>query len=320
MINLLHVRAFLAVLDAGGVRPAARGLALSPSTLLEQLRSLERELGLPLVVRGGRAPSASAAGERFLPLARALIETAERARHIGRALPLHLAAASNIGVYLLQPAIADYQARRAREALPGAPDAAIELWVGSNPQAVSRLGSGQADLALLEWWDGRLGFRARTWRREPLCLIAAPHHPLAARASVPLEALSGEVLFGGERGTGTGTLLRRQLGERAAGLRTIDGLGSTEAVKRAVRSGRGLSLVLRGAVEEELATGRLVALTLDNVELTKDLQIVVPEGLPATAPAARFSAFLLARQGEAAAVPQPLGPAAGDIGPSAGEG
>ncbi|MEX2632335.1 MAG: LysR substrate-binding domain-containing protein [Tistlia sp.] len=304
MINLLQVRAFLTVLEAGGLRPAARRLALSPSTLLEQLRGLERELGSVLLRRGG-APRPTAAGERFLPLAHALLDTAERAQRLLRSLPLRLAAASNIGVYLLQPALADWQDGAGGQAGEGGaePGRETELWIGSNPEAAARLESGQADLALLEWWDGRPGFRACSWRREPLCLIAAPHHRLARRESVPLEELAGEVLFGGERGTGTGTLLRRQLGEGAGALGAIDGLGSTEAVKRAVRSGRGLSLVLRGAVEEEVAAGSLVALSLDGLDLAKDLQIVLPERLPPTAPAARFRDFLLAREGADAALP-----------------
>lgn len=289
MISLLHVRSFLAVLDEGGLRAAARRLALSPSTVLDHLRALEQQLELALLVRGTGSPRPTAQAERFLPLARALIETAEQAGRLARSLPLRLAVATNIGVYLLQPALAAYQRRGADEGEP----AAIDLWIGGNPEVAGRLTSGQADLAVMEWWDDRPGFRAETWRREPLCLIAAPDHRLAGRSAVPLEALDGEVLFGGERGTGTGTLLRRRLGARAAGLRTIDGLGSTEAVKRAVRSGRGLSLVLRGAVEEEVAAGLLVALEIEGVELAKELQLVLPEGLPAIAPAARFRDFLL---------------------------
>lgn len=312
MISLPQVKTFLAVLEEGGVRPAARRLALSPSTVLDHLRGLERTLEIALVVRGAGPLRPTPQGLRFLPLARALLRTAETAGQVVRAMPLRLAAATNVGVYLIQPAIAAYQEFASAQAGPGSE---VELWIGSNPEVADRLEAGAADLAVMEWWDGRAGFCADVWRREPLCLIAGPNHSLAGRRSVPLEALDGEVLFGGERGTGTGTLLRRQLGARAADLRTIDGLGSTEAVKRAVRSGRGLSLVLRGAVEEEIAAGQLVGLELEGVELVKELHLVVPEGLPESAPATRFRAFLLGGAPAAG-----FTPAAGSGGPAAGRG
>ncbi len=313
MIELLHVRSFLAVVEAGGLRPAARRLGLSPSSVLEHLRGLERELEIALLRRGAGGFAPTAEGARFLPLARALLRTAEEAGRVVRSGALRLAASTNIGVYLIQDAVADYAAGSRAEA-----GGEVALWIGGNPEVAGRLERGEADLAAMEWWDGRPGFEAALWRREPLCLIAGPRHRLAGRGRVPLSALDGEVLFGGERGSGTGMLLRRRLGARADALRTIDGLGSTEAVKRAVRSGRGLSLVLRGAVVEEAAAGQLALLEIEGVALDKELWLVTPAGLPRQAPAARFRDFLLA--GEAARGGAPISPAAGSAGPAGGPG
>ena len=107
---------------------------------------------------------------------------------------------------------------------------------------VARLERGEADVAAMEWWDGRPGFTARTWRREPLVVIVGFGHRWARRGSVPVTDLQTEPLLGGESGTGTGYLLRRQLGPIAKSLTIIDGFGSTEAVKRAVRAGCGASI------------------------------------------------------------------------------
>jgi DNA-binding transcriptional LysR family regulator len=97
--------------------------------------------------------------------------------------------------------------------------------------------------------------------------------------------LQTEPLLGGESGTGTGYLLRRQLGPIAASLNIIDGFGSTEAVKRAVRAGFGASIVMQASVADEVATGQLVALGIEGVELDKEIKLIVPAALPPTAPA-----------------------------------
>lgn len=286
MLNLAHAQTFLTVLEAGGFRAAARALDLSPSTIVDHVDQLEAALAARLLVRRRGAVRPTPQGEAFRPFARALVDTARRARELVAGGPLRIAAASNVGTYLLQAELAAFQAA---DATP------VELWIGDNRAVVDRLESGAADLALMEWWDGRPGFAARPWRREKLVLIVPPDHPWAARDSVPPEALEGETLLGGESGTGTGTLLRRRLGPLADRLATVNGFGSTEAVKRAVRAGRGISLVMAGAVADETASGQIARLDLDGVTLIKEIQLVVPEPLPATAPARRFLDHALRR-------------------------
>jgi len=65
-------------------------------------------------------------------------------------------------------------------------------------------------------------------------------------------------------------------------------LGSTEAVKNAVRAGLGISIVLASSVEDEVAAGHLVAVPIKGVNLDKDLFVVHRRGLPGDGFAARF--------------------------------
>ncbi|WP_291864791.1 LysR family transcriptional regulator [Bradyrhizobium sp.] len=276
MLNLTHARTFLTVIAARGVRAAARQLDLAPSTIVDHLRQLEEVLAAPLVLRQRGGAMLTDQGARFLPLARSLVETAGRVRSLVHLPALRLAASSNVGTYLLQPHLVAFQ----RSA--GIP---VEQWIGSNPDVIARLERGEADLAAMEWWDGRPGFVARTWKREPLVVIVGPDHRWARLDSLSVAELSSEPLLGGESGTGTGYLLRRRLGPSAESLVVIDGFGSTEAVKRAVRAGDGASIVMETSVADEVAAGRLVALRVDGVELAKEIKLIVPETLPATAPA-----------------------------------
>jgi DNA-binding transcriptional LysR family regulator len=284
MLNLLHARTFLAVLSERGFRAAARDLNLSPSTVVEHIRQLEGDLAAPLLVRRHGIVEATSQGAAFAPLARAMLDTAERSRAIIARPALHVAASSNIGTYLLQSTLATFQA---------SDPLAVDLWIAPNHAVAERLTNGGADVALMEWWSDRPGFCQHCWRREPLVVIVAPNHPWATRGTIEVSELVSQTLLGGEPGTGTNTVLRKQLGPLADQMTAIRGLGSTEAVKRAVRAGRGISLVIEAAVSDEVRAGQLVVLPLNGIELAKDLKIISPSGLPDAAPARRFMSHVL---------------------------
>jgi DNA-binding transcriptional LysR family regulator len=284
MLNLIHTKTFLTVLGERGFRAAGRELKLSPSTIVEHINQLEAELAAPLIVRRRGAVEPTSQGAAFVPLARALLDTAERSRILISNAPLRVVASSNIGTYLLQSVLASFQATD---------PCSVDLWIGANPDVAARLASGNADVALMEWWDDRPGFSAQTWRKEPLVVIVAPDHPWAKRRVIEASELVSQKLLGGESGTGTITLLKAKLGRLSARLTAVGGFGSTEAVKRAVRAGRGVSLVIAGAVADEIKAGQLVALRLKDVELMKEMKVISPLGVPAAGAATRFVAHVL---------------------------
>jgi len=284
MLNLVHAKTFLAVLSARGFRAAARDLKLSPSTVVEHIKQLEEDLAARLIVRRRGIVELTSQGAAFAPLARAMLDTAERSRTAIAQSRLRVASSSNVGTYLLQSMLASFQATD---------PCSVDLWIGPNPNVAERLANGIADVALMEWWNDRPGFRGYTWRNESLVIIVAPDHPWAERCAIEASELASQTLLGGEAGTGTITLLRKRLGHLPEGLTAIGGFESTEAVKRAVRAGRGVSLVIAAAVADEVKAGQLVALRLKDIELVKELKIISPIGVPDAAPAARFVAHVL---------------------------
>src|SRR5262249_51991591 len=128
--------------------------------------------------------------------------------------------------------------------------------------------------AVMEWWDQRPGLRWVLWRSEPLVVIVSPDHRLADRCEISKAELATLDLLGGEPGTGTAHLLDIYFEPSAARPRVSRRLGSTEAVKQAVKAGLGISLVLQAAVTEEIATGSLRALRVNPPELRKELFII----------------------------------------------
>lgn len=266
MLNLAWVRTFLTLVEHGSFHAAAAQLHLAQPTVSQQIRKLEQQLGVLLVRRARSGCEPTPAAIAFLPWAESLVRINQRAVAAVRGDCMRVGASSNVGIYLLQPEV--------RTFLDGRDPAGFELVIDRNPVIAQKLDSAELDMAVMEWWDGRPGFKWKQWRREPLVLIVPPDHRLATRTQVTGEELATLDLLGGEPGTGTGRLLEACFRDRGLQARASRQLGSTEAVKQAVKAGLGLSLVLHSAVAEEASAGSLRAIPVVKPTLSKELFVI----------------------------------------------
>jgi DNA-binding transcriptional LysR family regulator len=284
-MNLKHLESFLAVVRAGGFRQAAQLTGLSQPALSQHLQKLERELGGELVERHNNGCSPTPAGTALIAYAEIMLRIADRARALFDRGSLSIGASSNIGIYLLQPFL-----RAFRDEYP---DGTFELVVDSNPEISERLNNAGIDVALMEWWDHRPGFTGHLWRRDELVVIVPPAHSWAQRGEIAPTELVGCELLAGESGSGTWRIVQSQLGPIADTISVSITLGSTEAVKRAVEAGLGISLVLASCVTDEIESGRLQALRIKGERLEKSLYVCHHSSQPAHGRAQRFTDFLL---------------------------
>lgn len=79
MVSLDRFETFKAVVDAGSLTAAAQRLGQSKAVVSFNLKRLEQELGVTLLVRNTRSLALTEAGERFHQHCVAMLATAERA-------------------------------------------------------------------------------------------------------------------------------------------------------------------------------------------------------------------------------------------------
>ncbi|MEU1118160.1 MULTISPECIES: LysR family transcriptional regulator [unclassified Streptomyces] len=171
-VNFPQLRAFLAVVDAGGFSAAAAELGVTQSAVSHAVASLERELAGPLLVRSAPVRT-TALGERILPHARGALSAVRSVERVAADAAatltgtVRLAATPTVGQGLL-PALL----RHWRESTP---QVTVRVFEGESAEIAAWLENGTADAAVLvdpEPGPGTLltadGYRALLRRDHPL--------------------------------------------------------------------------------------------------------------------------------------------------------
>ncbi len=186
-----NLEAFVAVAAHLKLTVAARQLRISQPALSRRIKSVEAELGAPLLVRTSRGVALTPAGERFVGHARralaALRTGVDEVKELsGRAIGgVALGAIPSVGTYLLPPVVA--MMRRA------CPEVTLRLAEGVSSVLEERVARGELDLALLTLPLRRLELVVQKLWEEHLVLVVPRGHRLARlRQPIPLSAIGDE--------------------------------------------------------------------------------------------------------------------------------
>ena len=289
-LNLHHLRVFAAVAEHGGFSRAAAALRLSQPAVSKTVQDLERQVGLSLFDRSGRAPRLTEAGDVLFARARELFGVERAAedelsafRGLERGI-LRVGASTTVATYFLPPLLARFHAQH-----PG-----VMLRVASaNTRAIARrLLEGRLDIALVEGPVSHERVTVVPWREDELVVIAPAAHPLVHRKRVVAADLSGEPFILREPGSGTRMVAESALAEAGVHPGATVQLGSTEAIKQAVAAGLGLAVVSRASAVDQLALGYIAVVKLRGVTFRRALTELRLSGRSPSAAAAAFRALL----------------------------
>ncbi|MFI6977553.1 LysR family transcriptional regulator [Embleya sp. NPDC050154] len=268
-MEIRRLRTFETITRTGTVTAAANELGIAPSSVSEQIRVLEKSVGVTLFERGPRGMTLTSAGERMRDWARRLLDQAEQARRevAEAAPPLRLGALESIAATHVPSVLARLAARR--------PDLRVQVAAdGNRDDLLAAVVAGRLDAALLLDTGarlGELGFEPPPTALafvdlEPigLTLVAAPDHPLGDRVRITGDDLRGHRLL-----VNVAACSFRLAGDRLLGTGVEQvRVGSVAVIRAWAEQGLGVALLPTFAVADQLASGKLIRLALDAPDLT----------------------------------------------------
>ncbi len=228
---------FVVVADRGSMAAAARVLNITPAAVAQQIRTLERELGAPLIARAGRTVSLTEEGSRILQRARDLLRDVADMRSVANDSEVSGELRLGACPTALAGMLPDILARMVDKF----PQINVYIRPGYSAELYRAVEAGELDAALVLQAPYNLP-KTCDWqllREEPLVMIA----PARMAGRDPHELLRTEPLIRYDRNQWGGRVADDYL--RSAGIvpRERFELNGLNAIAVMVDRGLGVSLV-----------------------------------------------------------------------------
>ena len=294
-MDLRQLEVFIRVVEAKSFSRGARALGLTQSTVSEHVRLLESEVGIRLLDRLGRETVPTRAGELLLGYAKRILALSAEARQAldhfqGQVSGTLVVGGSTIpGEYVLPPLVG-----RFREKFP---QVSITLHIADSRGIADLVLDGRVEVGVIGARPEHRSLDAVELMADELVVVVPPGHPWFGRQQVTIEELRAEPLIVREPGSGSRQVLETALVQAGIGLeamRVVAEMGSTSAIKQAVRAGVGVSVVSKRAVDEECRLGLVWCATIKDLRFTRSFYVVTHAARSRSPLCQAFVAFLTA--------------------------
>jgi DNA-binding transcriptional LysR family regulator len=278
-MELNQLKIFCAVVEKKSFSKASETVFLSQPTVSLQIRALEQELGTRLLDRQGREVSVTGSGKLLYGYARKILQIADEA---GQAIAqlkglimgdIIIGASTIPGEYILPRLLAGF-----KEKYPGIE---INLMIGDTKEVIHKVLDYEIELGFVGQREGSEKLVFHSFATEKLVLIAPVNSPLPIHDQITVEDLRKVPFILRESGSGTrGTVEHRlrETGVKEANLNIAMRVGSTAAVKKAVESGAGVSIISERAIDNEIKLGLLKQVAIKDLELQREFFTVYRRG------------------------------------------
>ncbi len=290
MIDFRKLEIFLKVYETRSFSKASKSLYLTQPTITLHIKDLEESLGVKLLNRNTRKVVPSKAGKvvyeygkEIVKLLKEMEKELEVFRDEKRGV-IEIGGSTIPGQYILPRIIKEFREKN--------PQISIFLKVGDSKEIIERVIKGDFDLGMVGAVFKNKELVYVPCYEDEIVLIAPSDFP---KKKINLEELYHISLIKREEGSGTWKNVMDTLQSRGLDilkLKIIGEMGSTEAVKEAVKSGLGCGFVSPLAIELEKRLGLLKVVKIENISIKRKFYLIYPRIKKLTTSEEKFIKFV----------------------------
>ncbi len=296
VIEALHAHYSQAVENLHGVAShlsytkAAEALFLTQPAVSMQIRQLEDNVGLPLFEMIGKSLNLTSAGDELLLHCNQILQDFKATELALEKLKTHKHGKLKVTV----ASTANYfSATLLASFIKVYPDIQVSLDVTNRETLLKALKNNDCDLLIMGKPPSDIDVKATAFMENPLVVIAPANHPLRDEKRISLARIAEESMVVRELGSGTRFAIERFFHAHDLTLNVGAEMSATEAIKQAVSAGLYLGIVSLHSIEQELETGRLVVLDVEEMPILRHWYLVHRTEKRLTPIAQAFCEFLL---------------------------
>ncbi len=274
-MEIKKLEAFCKVVELKSFTRAAEAVLLSQPTVSEHIRSLEHELDQKLVDRLGREIEPTPVGRILYGYAIKILQTRQEAvqaveQYSGKLIGRILIGCGTIpGTYFLPSLIGAFRRQY--------PDIKATLRINSSKIIAGKVLDGEYELGVVGAKWNETGLNWTKMFSDELTLALHPAHPWVHKESVSLSQVIREPFIMREPESGTRKVFSRilaQNGFKENNLTEVAEIGSTAAVKEAVKAGIGVAILSKSAVTDDVNCKRLVTIAIKGLQMKRPFYLI----------------------------------------------
>lgn len=250
-MDFAALQAFLAVAETGSFSRAAERIYLTQPAISKRIAALEQRFDAQLFDRIGRRVQLTEAGHALFERSRAILNELEDAKRSLANLSgqirgaLSLATSHHIGLHRIPQTLKRFHARY--------PQVRLDLRFMDSEQACHAVVRGELELAVVTLPPAPIAqLRCERVWHDPLDIVVAPGHALAAHRSVTARALLEHSAILPGPGTYTREIILKALGPARGKVRVDMTTNYLEVLKMLVSIGLGWTALPRTMIDDDL--------------------------------------------------------------------
>lgn len=278
-MNLQQLNTFCTVLKEGSMTAAAQKLFLTQPAVSQQIRQLEDDLGVELLVRGSRKTKPTAQGGLLFDYASRIIHLAKQAelsiQSMGAEVsgPLRVGTLNSLGLHLISPVFSIF--------LKNNNNVSLKLNYGDGVKMLQALEAGEVDICILPDADLEFGGMqgdkvAEPIGRDEMWLVAAGNENdvpseiyLKDLVSYPSIQLTKEY-------PNFNNQLSKDLKKIGLNIRPVFESSNVGSLKRIIESGLGWGFLPAHSIRKQVSSGRMKRILVRDFQYVMNIMCYYP--------------------------------------------
>lgn len=260
---------------------AAEKLALTQPAVSQQIRNLEEELGVELLVRGVRQVKPTLQGQLLFDYAKKILHLthqAEVAIHtMSQEMSGHLRVSTlnSIGLYMVSPIIGLFLKHNAQ--------LNVRLSYGSGEKVIQEMRNNQTDIVILPDLKSEYGIEFQNFDKKFLfrdeIWLVATSRDTSLPANIELQSLPARpVVSYTEKYPGFRSMLEKKLNDHHVTFEPVFESDNVGTLKRVVESGVGWGFLPSHSIRKQVRTGRLSIVQVEEVKYMVNVNLYFRRG------------------------------------------
>lgn len=269
-MTIRHLKIFITVATCGKMRLAADSLYISQPAVSQAIKELESYYNVTLFERLSKRLYLTEEGNNLLTHARYVVDSFDNLdlmmKKQGISPVLRVGGSVSVGTYLLNDIIDEMENL--------IKDLQFKVVVHNTSTIEELIRTGELDIALVEGAISCSELIQIPIYQDELVIIVGKDHSLFHKSFVTLDELENEIWISREEGSLTRNQYEQLLIENHYTIKHKWTCTNTETIKQAVIRGRGIAIISKMLIHNELLSDQLRILPVTNLTVKRPIRLI----------------------------------------------